>query len=51
MRVIATSKDLTGLEGALRRLVRREIIETTAGGYRFKVELVRRWVERQVTSL
>jgi hypothetical protein len=53
MRTIATGKDLTGfqnlsgLDGALRRLVRREILEATDGSYRFKVELVRRWVEKQ----
>jgi hypothetical protein len=28
---------------ALRRLLRAEILEQEGGGYRFKVELVRRW--------
>ncbi len=33
-------------ERALRRLVRRELLERVNGGYRFQVELVRRWFAR-----
>jgi hypothetical protein len=52
MRAIATKKDLsglqdlTGLNAALRKLVHRDILVATEQGYQFRVELVRRWVER-----
>ncbi len=58
MRAIATKKDLsglqdlTGLNAALRKLVHRDILlpplsQTGEGtGWEFRVELVRRWVER-----
>ena len=32
-----------GIEGAIELLHRRELIETTSGGYRIQVELIRRW--------
>jgi hypothetical protein len=53
MRAVATNQDLTGLgdlsglNAALRKLVHRDIFMETGDGYRFRVELVRRWVERQ----
>jgi hypothetical protein len=34
---------LLALEAALVRLQQRELIEMDGGGYRFQVELVRRW--------
>jgi hypothetical protein len=52
MRAVATQKDLsglqdlTGLNAALRKLVHRDILTATNGAYQFRVELVRRWVER-----
>jgi hypothetical protein len=36
----------TGLEQALALPCRRELIEPVEGGYRFQVELVRRWFAR-----
>ncbi|MEW5959766.1 MAG: hypothetical protein AB1801_18730, partial [Chloroflexota bacterium] len=33
------------LDQALARLSRRELIEGVDGGYRFQVELIRRWFE------
>jgi hypothetical protein len=33
-------------QGTISRLIDREILEKTEGGYRFQVELTRRWVER-----
>jgi uncharacterized membrane protein len=32
------------LSQALRRLERRDIIEKTDGGYRFRADLIRRWI-------
>jgi len=52
MRAIAIKKDLsglqdlTGLNAALRKLVHRDILVAAENGYQFRVELVRRWVER-----
>lgn len=52
MRAIAKGQSLAGLaalldlEAALRKLVRRDILVSTDGGYRFRVELVCRWAER-----
>jgi hypothetical protein len=31
------------LEESLSLLLRRELIETTSEGYRFQIELIRRW--------
>ncbi len=31
------------LDAAMERLLRRELIEPVDGGYRFQVELIRRW--------
>jgi hypothetical protein len=36
------------LDRTLDFLTRRELIEPTDGGYRFQVELIRRWFARQV---
>ncbi|CAG0932483.1 hypothetical protein TFLX_02614 [Thermoflexales bacterium] len=36
-----------GLEQALSQLMRRDLIEAVAGGYRFQVELIRRWFSGQ----
>jgi serine/threonine protein kinase len=54
MRAIATQKDVgafheTPLQAALRKLVHRDILAATDGAYRFRVELVRRWVERNAS--
>ena len=38
----------TGLNRSLNLLTRRELIEPADGGYRFQVELIRRWFARQV---
>ncbi len=51
MRAVAMQKDLsgldlTGLNAALRKLVHRDILVAAEHGYQFRVELVRRWVER-----
>jgi len=35
---------------ALQRLVRRDILTKTANGYRFRVELVQRWIKQRVTE-
>ncbi|MFQ6014916.1 MAG: ATP-binding protein, partial [Anaerolineae bacterium] len=39
-----------GLPAALRRLVHREILERSNGVYRFRVELIRRWVQKEVLT-
>ena len=39
--------DPDDLRGALDLLARRELIETLDGGYRFQVELIRRWFARK----
>ena len=39
--------DLDDLDQTLALLSRRELIETIKGGYRFQVELIRRWFARQ----
>ena len=36
------------LDRTLGLLTRRELIESANGGYRFQVELIRRWFARQV---
>jgi hypothetical protein len=52
MRAVATKQDFRSLEdfgslnAALRKLVHRDILAATDGSHRFRVELVRRWVER-----
>ncbi len=50
LRAIATQKvgafHETPLQTALRKLVHRDILVATDGAYHFRVELVRRWVER-----
>jgi hypothetical protein len=38
--------DALTLDQALDQLLRRELIEPFAGGYRFQVELIRRWFAR-----
>jgi hypothetical protein len=53
MRAIATQKDvgaqlIAPLQNALRKLVHRDILVATEQGHQFRVELVRRWVERNV---
>jgi hypothetical protein len=40
---VALARGMEGAGEVLRRLVRREIVEEEGGGYRFKVELLRRW--------
>jgi hypothetical protein len=35
------------LEYALKQLIRRELIEAVDGGYRFQVELIRRWFAQE----
>jgi hypothetical protein len=40
--------DPDGLDQALTPLTRRELIEAVGGGYRFQVELIRRWFAQQV---
>ena len=42
--------DAADAERALRHLVRRELLERVNGGYRFQVELVRRWFARADTE-
>ncbi|MBN1891022.1 MAG: ATP-binding protein [Thermoflexales bacterium] len=37
-----------GVEQALELLARRELVEPAGGGYRFQVELVRRWFSQEV---
>jgi hypothetical protein len=52
LRALATGRDLSALRdrpdlnSALRKLLRRDILMETPQGYQFRVELVRRWVER-----
>ena len=36
-----------GLDAALRALLQRELLETAGDGYRFQIELIRRWFARQ----
>jgi hypothetical protein len=36
------------LDRTLDLLTRRELIEPADGGYRFRVELIRRWFARQI---
>jgi hypothetical protein len=38
--------DPTVLDGALSRLLQRDLLEAVEGGYRFQVEMIRRWFER-----
>jgi hypothetical protein len=38
-----TAGSTEGVADVLRRLLRREILEQTDGGYRFQIEMVRRW--------
>jgi hypothetical protein len=42
------SSDSDNLNQALALLTRRELIEAVGGGYRFQVELIRRWFAQQV---
>jgi hypothetical protein len=54
MCAIATQKDVgafheTPLQAALRKLVHRDILTATDGAHKFRVELVRRWVERNAS--
>lgn len=37
-----------GVEAAIEQLLHRDLIELVPGGYRFQVELIRRWFARQV---
>ncbi|MBK8932095.1 MAG: hypothetical protein IPM76_07210 [Chloroflexi bacterium] len=41
--LVAFVPSLMALEESLLHLQQRELIETVEGGYRFQVELVRRW--------
>jgi hypothetical protein len=43
---LAGLQDGSQFEQALKLLLRRELLEDTAGGYRFQVELIRRWFAR-----
>ncbi len=43
--------ELDGLEQVLAQLMRRDLIEAVAGGYRFQVELIRRWFNRSEPQL
>jgi hypothetical protein len=53
MRAIATRGDLTGLEdlsgldNAVHKLIHRDILVASGSAYCFRVELVRRWIERK----
>jgi len=53
MRAIALRQDVRRIgdpaivNAALSKLVRRDILVKTANGYRFRAELVRRWVKQQ----
>ncbi|RKZ51480.1 MAG: ATP-binding protein [Candidatus Parabeggiatoa sp. nov. 2] len=38
------------LEQSLKNLLQRELIETVEGGYRFQVELIRRWIESVISD-
>jgi hypothetical protein len=40
---LVRERETAGMEHALNKLQQRELIEATDGGYRFQVELVRRW--------
>lgn len=42
-RDVLTQRSVDGQDQALHLLIRRELIESTDGGYRFQVELIRRW--------
>jgi hypothetical protein len=46
-RTLSALRDLPDLNSALRKLLRRDILMETPQGYQFRIELVRRWVERQ----
>jgi hypothetical protein len=46
-RAMLASMDLDDFDAALALLLRRDIIEEVDGGYRFQVELIRRWFARQ----
>jgi hypothetical protein len=46
-RTLSALRDLPDLNSALRKLLRRDILMETLQGYQFRIELVRRWVERQ----
>jgi hypothetical protein len=49
MRAVALGNDVgTRHASPLRKLVIRDILEKTDGAYRYRVELVRRWVERTI---
>jgi len=56
MRAIALGRDVKwfgdpeAVNVALQRLVRRDILTKTANGYRFRVELVQRWIKQRVTE-
>jgi len=45
-RTLSALRDLPDLNSALRKLLRRDMLMETPQGYQFRVELVRRWVER-----
>jgi hypothetical protein len=49
MRAVALGNDVgTRHASPLRKLITRDILEKTDGAYRYRVELVRRWVERTI---
>jgi len=45
------SGSLDRFEEALSNLLQRDLIEQTDGGYRFQIELVRRWFSSQISDL
>jgi AAA+ ATPase superfamily predicted ATPase len=47
---VRRSGDAEAVNVALNRLVRRDILVKTANGYRFRVELVQRWIKQRVTE-
>jgi len=47
---VRRSGDAEAVNVALNRLVRRDILTKTANGYRFRVELVQRWIKQRVTE-
>jgi hypothetical protein len=42
----AQADDADQLDQVLAGLIHRDLIETAAGGYRFQIELIRRWFEQ-----
>ena len=46
LKVLVDNKPLNGNENTISSLIKKEIIEEINGNYKFKVELVKRWIEK-----